>query len=148
MELEQNQCYVIPFGNKKYVDQTGDSLHFVCWLKRWLAMKFITLKSKLYNSPLLHGLSLNPCHDTYICFIGRNLDLLTTINFKYLQTTSFSDFCMWDKNNGFNTCIMQNIFGYFLLKVFTRIGIRLYDKQGLKFEAKCFKSRWRLYIYI
>ena len=57
----------------------------------------------------LHGLSLNPCHDTYICFIGRNLDSLTTVNFRYFQTTSFSDFCNWDKNYGFNTSIMQNI---------------------------------------
>ena len=57
----------------------------------------------------LHGLSLNPCHDTYICFIGRNLDSLTTVNFRYFQTTSFSDFCKWDKNYGFNTSIMQNI---------------------------------------
>ena len=39
---------------------------------------FIIIKSKLCNFSLLHGLTSNHGHDTYICFIGRNLDSLTT----------------------------------------------------------------------
>ena len=66
-------------GNKKYVDQTGDSLRFVWRLQSCLPMNFTAIKSKLYNSSLLHGLSSNPRDDTYICFIGRNLDSQTSM---------------------------------------------------------------------
>ena len=42
-------------------------------------MNIIAIKSKVNNFSLLHGLTLNPHHDTYICFIGRNLDSRTTM---------------------------------------------------------------------
>ena len=50
---------------KEYSDQTGDFLLFVWRLQIWLAMNFIAIKSKFYKFPLLHGLTSNPCHDTY-----------------------------------------------------------------------------------
>ena len=42
-------------------------------------MNFIAIKSKLFNFSLLHGLPSNPRHNTYIYFIGRNLDTRTTM---------------------------------------------------------------------
>ena len=42
-------------------------------------MNIIAIKSKVDNVSLLHGLTSNPRHDTYICFIGRNLDSRTTM---------------------------------------------------------------------
>ena len=42
-------------------------------------MNIIAIKSKVNNVSLLHGLTSNPRHDTYICFIGRNLDSRTTM---------------------------------------------------------------------
>ena len=65
--------------NKKYVDQTGDSLRFVWRLQICLPMNLTAVKLKLYNSSLSHGLSLNPRNDTYISFIGRNLDSPTAM---------------------------------------------------------------------
>ena len=64
---------------KKYVDQTGDSLRFVWRLQSCLPMNLTAIKLKLYNSSLLHGLSLNPRNDTYISFIDRNLDSRTAM---------------------------------------------------------------------
>ena len=67
-------------GNKKYgADQTGDSLLFVWWLESWLAVNFTSIKSKLYNFSLLHGLTSNPHLDNYICSIDRNLNSQTTM---------------------------------------------------------------------
>ena len=57
----------------------ADCLLFVLPLQSWLAMNFIAIKSKLYNFFLLHRLTSNPRHDTYIWFIGRNLDSRTTM---------------------------------------------------------------------
>ena len=62
--------------NKKYgVDQTGDSLLFVWPLKSWLAMNLL-----LWNrSFTIFHFYTNLPDDTYICFIGRNLDSWTTM---------------------------------------------------------------------
>ena len=42
-------------------------------------MNIIVIKSKVDNVSLLHGLTSNPRHDTYICFMGRNLESRTTM---------------------------------------------------------------------
>ena len=42
-------------------------------------MNFTSIKSKLYNFSLLHGLTSSPHLDNYICFIDRNLNSQTTM---------------------------------------------------------------------
>lgn len=80
----------------------------------------------------------------HLFLLVRNLDSLTRINFKYLQMTSFSDFCKWDKNYSYNTCIMQNMFW-----LFSPQGVHNNQyKKGLKFEAKCFIIWWKIYVNI
>ena len=68
---------------------THDSLLFVWRPQSWLALNFTAIKSKLYNFwwPS-RGLTSNPCHYTYICFLGRNLDSRTTM----LRITRHSEY--------------------------------------------------------
>ena len=56
-------------------------------------MNFIAVKSKLDKFSLLHGLTLNPRHhDTYFCFIGRNLDSWTTM---FWRITRHSEYILY-----------------------------------------------------
>ena len=67
-------------GNKKYGYQTGNSLLFVRPLQRWLSKNIIAVQSKIYNFFfLLQSLTSNPHHDSYLCLVGRNLDLRTSM---------------------------------------------------------------------
>ena len=67
-------------GNKKYDYQSGNSLLFVRPLQRWLSKNSIAVQSKLcIFFFLLQSLTSNPHHDSYLCFIGRNLDLRTSM---------------------------------------------------------------------
>ena len=67
-------------GNKKYDYQSGNSLLFVLPLQRWLSKNSIAVQSKLcIFFFLLQSLTSNPHHDSYLCFIGRNLDLRTSM---------------------------------------------------------------------
>ena len=69
-------------GNKKYGYQTGNSLLFVRPLQSWQSTNIIAVQ---YNRSyanfffLLQSLTSNPHHDSYLCFIGRNLDLRTSM---------------------------------------------------------------------
>ena len=67
-------------GNKKYGYQTGNSLLFVRPLQRWLSKNSIAVQSKLcIFFFLLQSLTSNPHHDSYLSFLGRNLDLRTSM---------------------------------------------------------------------
>ena len=97
-------------GNKKYVDQTHDSLLFVWRPQSWLALNFTAIKSKFYNFwwPS-RGLTSNPCHYTYICFLGRNLDSRTTM----LRITRHSEYIihespLFHEFSRFTLCLTVN----------------------------------------
>ena len=49
-------------------------------LQSWLPMNFIVIKSKLYNFSLLHGLTSNPRHNTYIYFMSFSDSQCLTVN--------------------------------------------------------------------
>ena len=59
---------------QKYGDQTGDSLLLCLTTTKLTGNEVLLLQNR--SSTIFH--SSNPCHNTYICLMSRNLDSRTT----------------------------------------------------------------------
>ena len=78
--------------------------------------EFSAIKSKLYKFLLLHGFTSNLRHETYICFIARNLDSWTTMLQDHASqwiynsriTAAFHEFSRFTLCLPVNSRIMQN----------------------------------------
>ena len=51
----------------------------------------IKLKPKNFSLNILHGLTLNPRHNIYICFIGRKLDSQATMLTDQLRHSEYNE---------------------------------------------------------
>ena len=96
-------------GNKKYVDHSWFSA-FCLKTTKLTGIEFHCYKIKFYNFwwPS-RGLTSNPCHYTYICFLGRNLDSRTTM----LRITRHSEYIihespLFHEFSRFTLCLTVN----------------------------------------